>query len=146
MSVGINFRRAIFSLPSRLLWFIGAGHLTRFVLNNGFQVVQWAVVIHDVPVGTWITLLALHIAINQVPFVPTRGLVFMGAGVELSGVLEIPTAALASMLLVQNLLDRALNFSTYVGTTALDAATVDAEDEMQNLSLPDEMTDAADQE
>lgn len=139
VSVGINFRRAIFSLPSRLLWLIGAGHLTRFVLNNGFQVLQWAVVIPDVPVGTWITLLALHITINQIPFVPTRGLVFMGASVELSGVLQIPTAALASMLLVQNLLDRALNFGTYVGTTAIDAATVESPEEMEDLSLPEEM-------
>lgn len=139
VSVGVNFRRAIFSLPSRLLWLIGAGHLTRFVLNNGFQVVQWAVVIPDVSVGTWITLLALHITINQIPFVPTRGLVFMGASVELSGLLQIPTAALASMLLVQNLLDRALNFATYVGTTAIDAATVEDPDEMDELSLPEEM-------
>lgn len=139
VSVGINFRRTIFSLPPSLLLFIGAGHLTRFILNNGFQVTQWAVVISGVSVGSWITLLALHIIINQVPFVPSRGLVFMSAGVGLSGTLQIPEAALASMLLTQTLLDRGLNFLTYVGTAALDAATVDEPKDLDDLSLPDEM-------
>lgn len=139
VSVGVNFRRAIFSLPARYLGLIGMGHLVRFILNNGFQVIQWAIVIPEVSTGTWITLLALHIVIQQVPLIPSRSLVFMTAGVELSGALHIPVAALASMLLVQNLLDRALNFATYVGTTALDAATVDEPDDLEDLSLPEEM-------
>ena len=138
--VGVNFRRTIFSLPASLLLLIGAGHLTRFVLNNGFQVTQWAVVISGVSVGSWITLLAVHIVINQVPFVPSRGLVFMSAGVGLSGPLHIPEAALASMLLAQALIDQGLNLLTYAGTTALDAATVDDHEELENLSLPDERT------
>jgi len=139
VSVGVNFRRTIFSLPSSLLLFIGAGHLTRFLLNNGFQVTQWAVVIPEVSVGSWITLLALYIIINQVPFVPSRSLVFMSAGVGLSGPLHIPEAALASMLLTQTLLDRTLNLLTYAGTSALDAVTVDDREELDDLSLPDEM-------
>lgn len=139
VSVGVNFRRALFSLPSRILWLIGGGHLLRFVLNNGFQVLQWAVVIPEVSAGTWITLLALYIVIQQIPFVPSRGLVFMSAGVGLSGTLQIPTAALASMLLTNSLIDRTLNFATYVGTTALDAATVEDAEGLEDLSLADEM-------
>lgn len=108
--------RALFSLPSPILWLIGGGHLLRFVVNNGFQGLQWAVVIPDVSAGTWITLLALYIVIQQ-----------------------IPTAALASMLLTTSLIDRTLNFATYVGTTALDAATVENTEALEDLSLADEM-------
>lgn len=139
VSVGINFRQAIFTLPTSLLLLMGAGHLTRFVLNNGFQVTQWAVVIPDVSVGSWITMLALHIIINQVPLVPSRGLVFLSAGVELSGALQIPEAALAGMLLTQTLIDRLLNFSIYVGTTALEVATVEGARDLEDLSLPEEV-------
>ncbi|MFB6274458.1 MAG: hypothetical protein ABEL51_16360 [Salinibacter sp.] len=139
VAVGVTFRRAIFSLSSSLLLWIGGAHLTRFLINTGLQVTQWAVVIPEVSVGSWITLLALHIVVNRIPFVPTRNLVFMGAGLELSGALQIPTAALGSMLLAQTLLDRALNFLTYAGTSALDAVTVDDREELENLSLPDEM-------
>jgi len=139
VAVGVTFRRTIFSLsPSLLLW-IGAAHLTRFLVNTGLQVVQWAVVIPEVSVGSWMTLLALHIVVNQIPLVPARNLVFMGAGLELSGTLQIPTAALGSMLLAQTLLDRALNFLTYIGTSALDAATVDDREELKDLALPDEL-------
>ena len=139
IAVGVTFRRAIFSLSSSLLLWIGGAHLTRFLINTGLQVTQWAVVIPEVSVGSWITLLALHIVVNRVPFVPTRNLVFMGAGLELAGALQIPEAALGSMLLAQTLLDRVLNFLTYVGTSALDAATVDDREELEDLSLPDEM-------
>lgn len=139
VSAVVAFRHSLLSLPSSLLWLFAAGHLTRFVLNNGFQVTQWAVVIPEVSVGSWITLLALHIVINQVPFVPSRGLVFMSAGVGLSGPLQIPEAALASMLLAQTLLDRALNFLTYAGTSALDAVPMDDRTELESLSLPDEI-------
>ncbi len=139
VAVGITFRRTIFSLsPSLLLW-IGGAHLIRFLVNAGLQVTQWAVVIPEVSVGSWITLLALHIVVDRIPFVPARNLVFMGAGLELSGALQIPKAALGSMLLAQTLLDRGLNFLTYVGTSALDAATVDDREELENLSLPDKM-------
>ncbi len=139
VAVGVAFRRTIFSLsPSLLLW-IGAAHLTRFLVNTGLQVAQWAVVIPEVSVGSWITLLAVHIVVNRVPLVPTRNLVFMGAGLELSGALQIPTAALGSMLLAQTVLDRGLNVLTYAGTSALDAATVDDREALEDLSLPDEM-------
>ncbi len=136
--VGVTFRRTIFSLsPSLLLW-IGTAHLTRFLINAGLQVTQWAVVMPEVSVGSWITLLALHIVVNQIPLVPTRNLVFMGAGLELSGALQIPTAALGSMLLAQTLLDRGLNVLTYAGTSALDAVTIDDREGLDDLSLPDE--------
>ncbi len=139
VAVGVTFRRTIFSLsPSLLLW-IGAAHLTRFLVNTGLQVAQWAVVIPEVSVGSWVTLLALHIVVNRIPFVPTRNLVFMGAGLELAGALQIPEAALGSMLLAQTLLDRGLNFLTYAGTSALDAVTVDDREELEDLSLPDEL-------
>jgi len=136
--LGVRFRRALFSLPPSLLWLIGTGHVVRFLLNNGLQVTQWAVVLPSVPPETWITLLALHIVINQVPLVPSRGLVFMSAGVGLSGPLHIPEAALASMLLAQTLLDRGLNLFTYAGTSALDAATAGERAALEDLSLPDE--------
>lgn len=138
VSVGVTFRRSILSLPSSLLWLLGAGHLTRFILNNGFQVLQWAIVIPAVPAGTWITLLTLYIVINQLPFLPARGLLFVSAGVGLSGSLQIPEAPLASMLLAQNLIDRALNFLVYVGTTAAEAVSDDIED-LEELSVPDEL-------
>jgi len=133
IAVGLTFRRALFSLSGSLLLWIGLAHLARFLLNNGLQITQWAVVIPSVSVGTWITLLSLYIVINQIPFVPTRSLVFVSAGVELSGVLQIPEAPLASMLLAQSLIDRGLNLLVYLGTTAVDAVAV--EEDVQDLSL-----------
>jgi len=138
VAVGLAFRRAIFSLSASMLGIFAIGHLARFVFNNGFQVTQWALVIPEVPIGTWITLLSLYIIINQVPLIPARGLFFVSASVELAGPLEVPTAAVASMLLAQNLLDRGLNLLVYVGTTAAEAADQEFSKE-DEAEIPEEI-------
>lgn len=138
VAVGLAFRRAIFSLPASMLGVFAIGHFARFILNNGFQVTQWAIVIPEVPLGTWITMLALYIIINQVPLIPARGLFFVTASVELAGPLDIPTAAVASMLLAQNLLDRGINLLVYVGTTAAEATDNEFEEDDEK-AIPDEI-------
>ena len=138
VAVGLAFRRAIFSLPASMLGVFAIGHFARFILNNGFQVTQWAIVIPEVPLGTWITMLALYIIINQVPLIPARGLFFVTASVELAGPLDIPTAAVASMLLAQNLLDRGINLLVYVGTTAAEATDNEFEEDDEK-TIPNEI-------
>lgn len=114
--VGIALRRYIFSLEARTLGFLGGVHTARFLVFNALQIVQWMVVLPDVSITSWITLVSLFIVINQLPFLPSRDLVFMGAGVEISSLLGISPAAIAGMLLVKSAIDKSLNILVYLGT------------------------------
>lgn len=115
--VGVAFRRFIFSLPAKMLAVFAGVHVVRFLLTNGLQVLQWTVVMPEVSMASWFTLVSLMIVINQLPFLPSRDLVFVGAGIELSGWLGISPAAVAGMLLVKSVIDKSLNLLVFLATS-----------------------------
>ena len=104
-----GFRHAIFSLPRRDLMFMSAVHLTRFLAGFVIQVVQWWSVVPDAPFSSWATLLSAMIVTNRIPFLPSRDILFAGAGIELSAVVGVPAAVMAGMLLVRTGIDKILN-------------------------------------
>lgn len=136
--IGVALRRYIFSLDPWTLGFLGGVHTARFIVFNVVQVIQWMVVLPEVSIGSWITLIALFIVINQLPFLPSRDLIFMGAGVELSSLLAISPAAVAGMLLVKSAIDKSLNILVYLGTGIRSTADVSpSEREEAPISEPD---------
>ncbi|WP_234567362.1 hypothetical protein [Rhodohalobacter sp. 614A] len=105
----IQFRKYLFDLPLKKAFIIFSIYLFRFVLHNSLLVVQWAVVIPQTPLSTWLIFLAITIVVNRIPFLPSRDLVFMWAGIELSRVLNMTTASVAGMLLVSSVLKKCTN-------------------------------------
>lgn len=116
----IAFRGAIFYLSGRVLARIAGLHATRFLLMYVLQVVQWWVVIPEAPFSAWATLLVVSVVTNRIPFLPSRDLVFAGAGIELAAGLGVPVAAVAGMLLVRSAIDRLLNLGFFAGTTLIE--------------------------
>lgn len=113
----VQFRRSIFHLTESLLAKIAGLHVARFLLSYVLQVIQWWVVLPDVSFSAWATLLVVLTVMNRIPFLPSRDLIFAGAGIELSAALGIPVAPVAGMLLVRSGIDRVLNFGLFTATT-----------------------------
>lgn len=105
----IQFRKYLFDLPLKKALIIFSIYLFRFVLHNSLLVVQWAVVIPQTPISTWLIFLTITIVVNRIPFLPSRDLVFVWAGIELSRVLNMTTASVAGMLLVSSVLKKCTN-------------------------------------
>lgn len=128
VAVGIRFRRSIFHLPTRDLVRIGAIHAVRVVGVSAMQVVQWMVVMPEVSLQTWFSFLAVLLLISRIPLLPSRDLIFVGAGIELSRFLDVPPAPIAGMLLVQSVLDKLLNLVLFTLLSRADrgAAPLDA--------------------
>ena len=95
------------------------------------QVVQWMVVMPEVSLQTWFSFLAVLLVISRIPLLPSRDLIFVGAGIELSRFLDVPPAPIAGMLLVQSVLDKLLNLVlfTLLSRADRDAAPLDAPQE-----------------
>jgi len=110
----IQFRKYIFDLPLKKALIIFAIYLSRFVIHHGLLIVQWAVVIPDTPLSIWFLFLAIIIIVNRIPFIPSRDLVFMWAGIELSRMLDMATAAVAGMLLVSSALKKSTNLILFL--------------------------------
>lgn len=124
--VALRFRRFLFSMPAGIAYRVFALQCARLLLGQVLQILQWEVVMPDVELGVWFTFAALSILLTRIPFLPNQGLVFMGAGLELSQAVDISTAALAGMLLVTNVLDKGLNFAAFAMVSVLDRRSLTA--------------------
>lgn len=127
----VQFRGSIFHLTEDLLAKIAGLHVARFLLGYVLQVVQWWVVLPDAPFSAWATLLVVLVVTNRIPFLPSRDLIFAGAGIEMATALGVPVAPVAGMLLVRSGIDRVLNFGFFTATTAWEqryGATIESRD------------------
>lgn len=107
--LAIRFRHFLFSMPVRIAAMVFGLQCARLILGQALQIGQWAVVMPEVPLRIWFTFAAVSILLTRIPFLPNQNLIFMGAGLELSGMMNISTAGVAGMLLVTNVLDKLLN-------------------------------------
>jgi len=110
----IQFRRYLFALSLKKSIIVFSIYLIRFMIHHGLMIVQWAVVIPNTPLSIWFTFLAIIIIVNRIPFIPSRDLVFMWAGIELSRALNMATAAVAGMLLVSSALKKVTNLILFL--------------------------------
>jgi len=110
----VQFRKYLFSLSLKKSAIVFVIYITRFVIHHGLLVVQWAVVIPNTPISVWFTFLAIVIVVNRIPFIPSKDLVFMWAGIELSKMLNMATASVAGMLLVSSALQKVVNLILFL--------------------------------
>ncbi len=108
--LAIRFRRYLFSMPAKTALLIFGIHVVRLVVGQALQIWQWEVAVPEVTWQAWFTFSAASIIVSRIPIVPNRDLLFIGAGVELSQVMNIPEAAIAGMLLATSVLGKLLNF------------------------------------
>lgn len=110
----IQFRKYLFALPFKKACIIFSLYFSRFIIHNGLMMVLWAIVMPEIPLTTWFMFVAIMIIVNRIPFLPSRDLIFMLAGIELSRVLNMTTAAVAGMLLVYSALKKITNLIIFL--------------------------------
>lgn len=118
-AVGYRFRRWIFVLPLSTLALIFLSHIIRLAFTNGMQVVQWAVVLPELSLAVWFTLLSLMIVTSRIPLLPARDLAFISLAVEVSALMGVASAPIVAMLLVSSALDKGFNLIAFLTTTLL---------------------------
>ncbi len=121
----INFRQTVFLLPSRLLLTIFGLHLVRLFVTQGLHVLEWNVVIPEVDLQVWCTFLAVQIITTRIPLLPSRDLIFLAAGIELAGIVQVPKAAIAGLLGVHSVLDKSLNLLLFAAVSLWDRESMD---------------------
>lgn len=96
------FRKKLFSLDRRQLWFITALHSIRIVTFIGFSAWLWHLVLPQVSVGLWMVLATLRMLVSRLPLLPNKDIVFAGIAVFLLGH-DLEIAALMTMMAVVTL-------------------------------------------
>ena len=116
-ALAVRFRTFVFKVPGRLLLALGGLHGARILVVQGLQIVQWSVVLPDVPLPVWFTYLAAQIIVGRIPLLPSRDLIFVGVGIGLAATLQVPEAAIAGLLGVQSVLDKCANALLFVAVS-----------------------------
>lgn len=110
----IRFRKHLFSLPYRTSFRTLGIYLVRFSAHHLLIVLQWSLVMPETPWNIWLIFISLAIALNRIPLLPGKDMLFVWAGIELSKYLDVASAGVAGMLLVSGALMRVLNLVTYL--------------------------------
>lgn len=125
VAAGVRFRRTVFLVPTRLLGVLVGVHLTRVLVEKMLFVVEWKVALPEVAWSVWIAFLAVQIVTSRIPLLPGRDLIFMAAGIELAGAVDVSQAAIAGLLGVHGVLDMGLNLAMFAGVSAWERTVVD---------------------
>ena len=107
--LAFRFRKSVISVSAKTAGLLFGIHLGRLLVVKCLQILQWAVVMPEVPVSIWFSYLSLQIIVNQIPLLPAKDLVVLGASTGLSRELAISETAVAGMLLVTAVLDKVVN-------------------------------------
>jgi hypothetical protein len=124
-AAAVRFRRAVFLLPVRVLGGLFGLHLARVLTQKLLMVVEWKVALPEIALSVWIIFLAVQIVTSRIPLLPGRDLIFMAAGIELAGSVDVSRAAIAGLLGVHSVLDKALNLAVFAGVSAWERQVVD---------------------
>jgi hypothetical protein len=79
------FRRRLFSLPRRELWFVSAMHLLRIAGGTFLAAAMWHMLLPQVALASWVMLATLRLLVSRLPLIPNKELVFAGLALFLIG-------------------------------------------------------------
>jgi len=91
------FRKKLFSLDGRELWFITGVHLVRTVVFIVVSALLWHLVLNQVSLGLWLVLATLRMLVSRLPLLPNKDIVFAGIAVFLLGH-DMEIAALMTLM------------------------------------------------
>jgi hypothetical protein len=115
----LRFWRQVLSLSPRQAAGVAGLHAVRLLGAAALQVALWKVGDPSVPLQAWLILLSVQLLIHRVPFLPSRDLLFLGAGLELAAWMQMAQVSLAGLLLVTSALDKVLHLLVLLAGTRL---------------------------
>lgn len=113
-----RYRHRVFVLSTYTLVGIAALHFFRLAAVSALQVLQWYIVLPNVPLSQLVTIHAIQVIAHRIPFLPSRDLVFVGASIELARVMEMSMAEMAGVLVAATAIEKVLNLVLFGWITA----------------------------
>lgn len=110
----VYFRHYIISMPFHTASKIFSIHLLRILFVYSVEIIQWMVVMPEVPLYIWFTYMAVKIISTRIPFLPSRDLLFIGASLEISKFMDVSSAGIAGILIASNVLSKLMNVVLYM--------------------------------
>lgn len=108
-----RFRRTLFGMAARVVGYLIVTHSVRLSVVHVLQVLQWWVVWPEAPLNVWATMLVIATITNRLPLLPAKDLIGVSAILGTVGMLNVPEAVVAGMLLSRSVIDKILNLVVF---------------------------------
>ncbi len=108
-----RYRHHLFTMDRWHALTIFALHSARMGMLVVLQIAQWYVVLPWVSIDIWFTMIVIQIILSRIPFLPNKDLVFIGTSLEFARHVDISSAGLAGLLLVNQVLDKVMNIVVF---------------------------------
>lgn len=113
----VFFGKHLIKVPRREAGRIVSIFTARLVLFESLQVLQWSLILPEVPLSVWIGFVTTKMMITRIPFTPNKELILLGLAVTLSDYVPSAEAALAGLFLTSTVLNQVSNISVFTLTT-----------------------------
>jgi len=114
-----KFRHFIISMRFKTASSIFAIHSVRLLFIQFIQILQWHIELPHIPLHIWFTFVAMQLMMSRIPFLPNQDLLFFGASIKLTGVMHIPKAEIAGLLLANQVVGKVISFALFSMTSLL---------------------------
>ena len=114
------FGHHIITLPKRQVLRIATLHGARIVVFESLLVVQWSIVIPDIPLGVWVGFIAARMVLTRIPLLPNKDLILLGLAVTLSEYLPNAATAVGALFLTSSAITQVLNTAVLLATGVRD--------------------------
>lgn len=105
----IVFRHVVISMPMKRAGTIFSILCARLVLTQFLTIWQWHIILPDVDMNVWYTLISVSLLIDRIPLLPNLDLLSANASIKLSPLLKAPTVVIAAIMLVNNALTKIID-------------------------------------
>lgn len=114
----IIFRHVVISMPMRRAGIIFSILCGRLVLTQFLMIWQWHIILPNVEMNIWYTLISVGLLIDRIPLLPNLDVLSANASIKISPLLKAPTVTIAAIMLVNNALTKIIDV-ILVGASSL---------------------------
>lgn len=114
----IVFRHVVISMPMSRAGMIFSILCGRLILTQFLMIWQWHIILPNVDMNVWYTLISVGLLIDRIPLLPNLDVLSANASIKISPLLKAPTVVIAAIMLVNNALTKLIDV-TLVGISSL---------------------------
>ncbi|MEM9495368.1 MAG: hypothetical protein AAGA09_05150 [Pseudomonadota bacterium] len=111
-----TFREKLIALPKGVMPRLLGVHGARQVMIIALHAAMYASALPGAPMMAWLTFIALQLVLSRIPFLPNQDIVYLGAALTLSPIVNASEAAVAGMLVAEAGLSQLTNALMFVVT------------------------------
>jgi len=105
----VIFRHVVISMPMRRAGIIFSILCARLVITQFLMIWQWHIILPNVNMDVWYTLISVGLLIDRIPLLPNLDVLSANASIKISPLLKAPTIAIAAIMLVNNALTKLID-------------------------------------